>query len=715
MNLFMLTQGGQTMKNLFLNLKMVFGVIFLTALCFQSFSQVGNLKAVNDTIDLYPGIPKVYNILANDTISPNDTIRIIGLSGGNHVHCQKIHGATWVFTFTAASWGYGGEIQGFYRLYTMSMDTSSAVILFRIHDASYAYLEINNVRARFSSSGAHFFNENADYEVPKGSGKTSIFSNTMWIGGKDGQKLLHFAGERYRQGPLTGPAGTQFDFYAGPVMDSINYSIYQDTVWNKVWNLKKTDIDYHRAHFWQVGYTPIHDILTWPGNGNVALGQAPKLAPFSDRNGDGIYDPYDGDYPEIRGDQALFFIFNDDRGPHMESNGVKLRVEIHGMAYAFDMPDDSAFKNTVFLNYKFYNRSQNTYDSTLLGVFTDIDLGYSMDDYILCDVERNMYIGYNGTPVDGTGQSFAYGASPPAQAVTIVSGPYMDADGIDNPRYDINGNQLCDFSVNGSNFGDSIVDNERYGMQRFMYFNNSTAGVPIWMTDPNYAPEYYQLMCGKWKDGTPVIYGGNGHSGFGGYGPACRFMFPGESDTLNWGVGCAPPNGPVNWTEETAGNNPSDRRGLQVTGPFTFKPGDVQELDLSFNWARAYGSNNPLASVEKLRHMADKTNSAFALNRLPGGGLFYGIGDQPPSSDVQVKIYPNPATGMINIEFGKSANMAGTNLELITIEGFPLKKISIANPANRLQIDISDLPSGFYFIRITTKDALIVKKVVVLH
>ena len=116
------------------------------------------------------------------------------------------------------------------------------------------------------------------------------------------------------------------------------------------------------------------------------------MAPFSDRNGDGIYNPFEGDYPEIRGDQALFFIFNDDRGPHLESTGKKLKIEIHGMAYAFDLPGDSAFKNTVFLNYKIFNRSQNTYDSTLFGIYTDIDLGYFGDDYVLCDVERNMYL-----------------------------------------------------------------------------------------------------------------------------------------------------------------------------------------------------------------------------------------------------------------------------------------------------------------------------------
>ena len=38
-------------------------------------------------------------------------------------------------------------------------------------------------------------------------------------------------------------------------------------------------------------------------------------------------------------------------------------------------------------------------------IITDIDPGYANDDYLGCDPERGMYDGYNGTPVDGTGQT----------------------------------------------------------------------------------------------------------------------------------------------------------------------------------------------------------------------------------------------------------------------------------------------------------------------
>ncbi len=677
-------------------------------------AQTTQFQAVNDTIDVYPFVSKVFDILANDTIPSGDTIwKISFFEHAHHVKC--LNDSNKIFTFQGFDWGYHGMDSCLYRIILLSGDTSIAKLIFYVHDHSYGYLNINNVNARFSASANHFFDEDAEYEVPKGSGKNTIFSNSLWIGGKDGSGNLHFAGYRYGQGPLTGSAHTKQDFYAGPMMDLIHYSIFQDTVWNCMWNLKKSEIGYHRAHYWETGYSPIHDILSWPGNGDTSLGQSHKLAPFSDRNGDGLYDPYDGDYPEIRGDQALFFIFNDDRGPHLESEGEKLRIEIHGMAYAFDMPEDSALKNTVFLHYKIYNRSLNTYDSVYIGVFTDLDLGYPEDDRLGCDVERNIYYAYNGRPIDGFGEPGSYGTNPPVQAVNILAGPYMDPDGIDNPRFDDNGNQICDYSVNGINFEDLIVDNERYGLTGFVYINNSNSGVPYYMTDPDYAYEYYQIMHGLWKDGTGLVYGGNGHPAAGGYGPACRFMYPGESDSLDWGAGCQALNGSKNWTEETAGNNPHDRRGVGNTGPFTFYPGDVQEIDISFIWARDYTSPSPTGSLDKLRTMVDKVNMAFRTNTLPNGQPFSGIPNQQELSDIEIHVFPNPASDLIHIEFRTENYSGDKTVDLLTLQGATLKRIHMPDNQKTMILDLTGLPTGLYLLKVKTKESMVMKKILVIR
>ena len=682
---------------------------------YPGYAQTGNLRAVGDTVNLVPGIPVTIDLTANDVIPLGDSIWLTGGSPDSASAGIRIQRIGTRFTYTATP-GHNGIFWGHYLLRDITVgifDTSSAPILFRIRDHSYDSLCLNNINARFNANGIHFFDSyGPKFEVPKFSGKSTIFVNTLWIGGLDDDSLLHLAAARYGQGPSTSSANTKFDFWVGPVMDSSAYSIYQDTTWNYIWNLKKSDIEYHKSHWQLPGYQPIHDILTWPGNGNVAMGQAQQLAPFFDRNQDGIYNPFDGDYPLIKGDQSLFFIFNDDRGIHEETMGNKLKVEIHGMAYAFDIPSDSAFWNTIFLSYKIYNRSQKTYHSSYIGSFTDLDIGYPNDDYIGCDVQGGFYFGYNGKPIDGNGQPGSYGANPPAQSVTILAGPYMDPDGLDNPRTDINGKQLCNESVNGTNFGDGIVDNERYGMRKFLYFNNNLSGVPLYMQDPNYAPEYYNLMKGLWRDSTRLIYGGNGNASAGGYGPACDFMFPGVSDSLNWGVGCQPPNGPENWTEETALNNPSDKRGMASMGPFTFHPGDAQEVDLAFTFARDYTGKTALSSLDKLRTLVDITRNSFKTNTLPNGQSFNGISGHKNESAHSINLYPNPANSTVTLEL-KQANREPVHFQLISIDGTVVQSGVVNQGVTRQVINVEALSSGVYMMIVRGTDLFETEKLVI--
>lgn len=698
---------------------MVF-LILLPLIFIVGFVRGQVIQLVTDTVDLYPEIPKTINLLANDSYPHGDSLKVVA-GTCDMVAVDTVNG-TGIITFvenpSGTTWGARPECQSHYTLWDFTLDTIvSGIIVFRIHDKSYDSLYINNINARFNAYGNHFFGveaSHAGFEVPKFSGKTTIFSNALWIGGLGDDSTLFLAAERYRQGPTNLSPWTHADFWAGPVSDSASYTVGFDNQWNYVWNLKKSEIDYHKAHWADAGYIPIHDILTWPGNGNQGFGQALQLAPYFDRNNDGIYNPSDGDYPLIRGDQALFFIFNDDRNFHSETLGNKLKVEVHGMAYEFDMPEDSAFKNTVFLNYKVYNRSNRTYYSTYFGVFTDIDLGYSQDDYIECDVGRGSYFCYNGRPIDGTGQPEAYGAHPPAQGVTILGGPYLDPDGKDNPRVDGAGHQLCNASINGLNFGDGIVDNERYGMSKFLYCNNSLSGVPYYMQDPDYWYEYYNYLRGMWKDSTRMIYGGNGHSGTGAYGPGCNFLFPGESDTLNWGVGCQLPNGPVNWTERTAHNFPGDRRGIASLGPFTFNPGQVEDVDVAFVFARDYaGSDTLYPSVEKLRQMIDIIRHSFITNTLPNGNSFNSIDDSRNSAFL-VGIYPNPASTSVTIDLDRSIQETIT-IRVIDYIGTLIRSYTIKPGTTQYNVDVSGLSEGLYLLNVLTKDQSVTRKLAVVR
>ena len=51
------------------------------------------------------------------------------------------------------------------------------------------------------------------------------------------------------------------------------------------------------------GYSIPNSILDWPTHGDISKNQDFYLATFYDKDGDGIYNTNNGDYPCIKGDQ----------------------------------------------------------------------------------------------------------------------------------------------------------------------------------------------------------------------------------------------------------------------------------------------------------------------------------------------------------------------------------------------------------------------------
>jgi hypothetical protein len=193
--------------------------------------------------------------------------------------------------------------------------------------------------------------------------------------------------------------------------------------------------------------------------------------------------------------------------------------------------------------------------------------------------------------------------------VDFFEGPFQDEDGTDNPL-----TQDFSLAVNekgipyggiGIGYGDQIVDNERFGMRRFVYSNLSSAinGAPIAALD------YYNYLRGFWRNGQRMMYGGDGLNPITGANPAipADYMFPGDTDPVNWGTMGIPVQP---WTEQTAGNPPGDRRFIQSAGPFTLEPGDFNNITLGVVWARAQ-AGNPFQSVELVRLADDKAQALF--------------------------------------------------------------------------------------------------------
>ncbi|HRG00966.1 MAG TPA: T9SS type A sorting domain-containing protein [Bacteroidia bacterium] len=561
-----------------------------------------------------------------------------------------------------------------------------------VNNNNFKTLDINNVRAGIANRGDMHWdiagNGNALYEVPKGSGKNSNFASALWIGGLDAGNQLHGAAQTYRQGGV--------DFWPGPLkLTDASIDAATSSQYDKIWKVSYTEINdfinnYNSGNVQNGSFTIPNDILTWPGNGDVNNNQAALLAPFVDINSDGVYNPMDGDYPKIKGDQALFFVYNDNLAAHSTSF-TPMGIEVHGMAYAYGCPavvnGHNELTYTTFYDYKIINRSANNYHDVFVSMWSDVDLGYYGDDYIGSNVTDNYGFAYNADLNDETvAGTQGYGNYIPAQGFNIVKGPLANLnDGIDN-----NNNGVID------------EPNEDCKLNKFNFFNNSFAGVPLQTTDPSNGAEFYNVMNGKWKDGTPLTCGGSG------YGGITNVNWAYSGDPVNNGVNTDPFNTCGYWIENGVAG---DRRMILSSGPFSMAPGQIQEVEYafvtSFDSSATFGGT---MSLGKLKSDIQKVNTFYNLSNKPNclQSISVGITEVPKQNDFS--LFPNPAKSLITI----SSTISGTvkvNYEIVDVLGKVVMQNDNEN-SEKFSININDLNSGIYFLRLQVNNSIVVKKFV---
>ena len=570
---------------------------------------------------------------------------------------------------------------------------------------STAELNINNVRALINGYGNMWYDGAVtQYHLPKNSNSSPLYCAALWIGGTDVNDQLRIAALRF------GSEGD--DYWPGPLKIDGTASIDLPVCnrYDKHWIITKSDVLAHKEHFIYGDGTvtvnpevtpaePADVIANWPAHGD-GNDLSHYLAPFYDADGDGEYNPNNGDYPYydfdndlcprtlkalhpdqntvsiptmeteanivtggilsdqvLKGDQTIWWVFNDMGNSHTETNGQPIGLEIRAQAFAFSTNDE--INNMTFYSYEIINRSTYELRDTYFSQWVDPDLGYGYDDYIGCDVRRGLGYCYNGKSQDTPG-SGSYSGIPPAVGIDFFQGPYMDPDGKDNPKINIpwiqtsgtdalrqlldkykrfnadgsfkdydtiqisydadlffaidyrswyfqKGDAVGNCAINGVNFGNNIIDDERFGMRRFVYYDNSTDGTH---GEPSKANDYYNYLRGYWKNGQRMKYGGNAVN-TGTTDLVCDFMFPDDSDPWHWGTdGEVPSVNPDDWNEINAGNNPGDRRFMQSAGPFTLKPGALNYITVGIPFAQA-SSGDQWSSVSLLRQIDDVCQALF--------------------------------------------------------------------------------------------------------
>jgi hypothetical protein len=446
-------------------------------------------------------------------------------------------------------------------------------------------LDINNVRARIMNGGDMWWDlvGQALYEVPKvteagETRKTSLFAGALWIGGYDPSGNLRAAAMTYRQ-------QNSWDFFPGP-LDPATSSITESdcSKWDKIFQVNREEIeDYEESGFASGKLTD--NIREWPGY-NPGKGITQPLAPFIDGDNDGVYNPEDGggDYPDVYGDQTLWFVYNDKGNTHTETGALAIGLQVQTQAFAFATNDE--INNMTFYEQKIINRAKSKLEKVYFGQWVDADLGYAYDDYVACDTNRGLGICYNGDDFDEG--AMGYGNNPPSVGVDFFQGPLGD-------------------------------DGEEILMSKFVYYNNdwSTIG------NPSEGIHYYYYLTGRWKNGAPIRYGGNGTSTnpSGNWGASSgqvtNYMFPAD-----------PRQPQPSWSEKSSGNNPGDRRFIQSAGPFTLNPGAVNYVTVGVVWARASSGGNT-GSYDLLLLADDKAQKLYNNN--------FKLIDGPDAPDIEIQ------------------------------------------------------------------------------
>lgn len=473
-------------------------------------------------------------------------------------------------------------------------------------------LDINNVRALILNGGDMWWDQgssgNARYEIPKNDDpvqpkKHSLFAGSVWIGGKDAGNTLKVAAQTYRQTTTLGVG-----FWPGP-LSTVDATIdaAECRRWDKQWKITRQEIQEHIAATTSgdPNYVIPAAIRDWPWQGDLGLNQDANLAPWVDVGPTfGTYNPAEGDYPDIFGDQSIWWVIN-DKGNTPGSGSVPIGMEIQTQAFAYQSNDE--LNNMTFYTNKIINRSSTVLQETYMAQWVDPDLGNAQDDYVGCDVPRGLGICYNGDDDDEGIQG--YGENPPSVGVDFFEGPFSDPnDGIDNDR-DGTIDEVEPFGC------DPDPVTERIIMANFLYFNNDGSVIG----NPTTAEHAYNYMIGRWKDNTQMVYGGNGYPGSAGStNIPTGIMFPGSSDPIGWGIGGSPSNPiapPFDWSERNPGpgvppNTPQDRRFVQSAGPFVLQPGAVNYITIGVVWARA-SSGGATGSFNLLLRADSKAQTLF--------------------------------------------------------------------------------------------------------
>ncbi|MDX2136159.1 MAG: T9SS type A sorting domain-containing protein [Saprospiraceae bacterium] len=500
-----------------------------------------------------------------------------------------------------------------------------------------------------------------------GLGLKSIDPNTqygarLWLAGIDPGGNLK----------LTTPTYSNIGLHSGPL--TLTGAQADDCLrWNRVFAVKGPDVirflDTLPNLTPQLLIDRFPSIAGWPAVGNPYYesvygyplpATASALAPFYDADSDGLYDPMQGDYPVVRLKNKPLFVPEEIHWMVYNDVDVLLgvRAEYQLTTWAFKCPNVSPLNRTIFTSHKVYYKNVERLDSVFTALWTDFDIGCYADDFIGSLPERNSFFAYNQDPVDGPGSgcnvlsTFPDSVPVPAQSTTFL-GSKMDHMG---------------------------------------YAINNSAFYPPAMGDPISPVEFYNVINGRWRDGTPLTVGGAGYNP-GNPGAPTAFAFPGD------------PNNPAAWTMCSASIAGGDIRGLGIRALGSLAPGQIVETTAA--WTYHTQTNLPCnlgSMISEIDAVIAAYNNGFTNACAP-----LVVGTKDIAAPAHFDVFPNPANNVFTVRHNETIPVSVRVWD-------PLGRLVYFNadlPAGQFDVQTAQWAPGLYRLQLQTADGYGVKNVVI--
>lgn len=512
----------------------------------------------------------------------------------------------------------------------------------------HEYVDINKIKAAVQLHGDLWWDPstmNAACEFPKGTNKHLQHASSVWLGGYDANNDLHFSAQTYRQDGN--------DYWPGPLDAAGTLTMATSTKWARVWKLNRTTLDSFVAQSTHTTANTPKVILEWPAKGNPTAGGSAGLvitedmAPFVDVNSDGVYNALQGDYPVMKGDQMIWWVFSDNGPTH--NNVVAgaplsktLKVQVHACAYAYSR--GTLIDNVVYYEYDVINKSSEDYDDFRFGLWSDVDLGGPFDDYIGFDSTHRMGYVYNRLPNDAV-----YGSVLPVSGVTFLEMPRDNA-------------------------------SAAVPAGSFMFYENGNGP----LGNPGVDTQYNHYLRSKFRNSTPLKrdYSGPGITAWGtGTGPETKYIWPDN------------PNDNLGWSECKCAHPGGDRRFVISTNDHAFLSGTKAKIAFAL-LVTDTATNNACGNVN-ITGITTVADTAWHIykNPLP-----------PPVTDINqmtvskhsLKVYPNPAYDRLFVE--RANNYTGKEQVMIYDAMGRIIKPEVKYGKEKIEINTAALPAGIYHI-----------------